>query len=251
MASTLRQVLGQSIASRADLNSLLLAARDRDVIHIDEAHELPKRLQTALYTAIDDRRLDVDWGTGPQRIPVADFTLLLSTTDEHCLAKPLRDRMKLLLRFDFYSEDELVSLLLLRSRSLGWNLQEEVFSQIARRSRGTPRQGLRLLQACRRVCRANGETTITGAHLLRACALAQIDERGLDALERKYLRRVSDGTGRLHVIASVLGVNARTVAEVIEPALIRLGLMAKDDQARRQLTAEGRIHLSNLCRKGV
>jgi holliday junction DNA helicase RuvB len=251
MASTSREVIGQSITSRADLNALLLAAEDRDVVHVDEAHELSKRLQTALYTAIDQRRLIVDWGTGPQSIPVADFTLLLSTTDEHCLLKPLRDRMRLVLRFDFYSQEELSRLLLLRSRSLHWHIDDKVIADIATRSQGTPRLALSLLKACRRVCRADGETRITTAHFQGACTLAEIDELGLGPLERRYLGSIRDGHNRLNMIASNLGTNPRTVSDVLEPALIRLGLIAKDDHARRQLTAGGRDHLANCCKKGA
>jgi Holliday junction DNA helicase RuvB len=251
MASTLHEVLGQSITSRAELNALLLAAKDRDIVHIDEAHQLSKRMQTALYMALDQKRLTVDWGTGPQSIPIEDFTVLLSTTDEHDLLRPLRDRMKLVLRFGFYSEHELTKILLLRSRSLRWSVEDEVIGEIAKRSQGTPRLALRLLQACYRVCRANGETAITAAHLQRACALAQIDELGLGPLERQYLQKVRDGSTRLNVIAAALGSNSRTVAEVVEPVLIRSGLICKDDHARRQLTAAGRDHVSNFSRNRV
>ena len=122
MASEYHEVLGQSIKGLSDLNALLLAAKDKDVIHIDEAHELEKRLQTALYLAVDRQKVLVR-GSGksgvPLGIPIADFTLLLSTTDEYCLLQPLRDRMRLTLRFDFYSADELVLVLRHRSRALG------------------------------------------------------------------------------------------------------------------------------------
>jgi Holliday junction DNA helicase RuvB len=122
---------------------------------------------------------------------------------------------------------------------------------IAQRSRGTPRLALRLLQACRRVCRAEGENAITIDHLDRACLLEQIDPLGLGPTEQQYLRILAEGTSRLNVIASRLGLPARTVAEVTEAFLIRAGLVAKDDQARRQLTAEGREHLSNNRPSGV
>ena len=106
MASGFHEVLGQSIVSPADLNALLLGARDKDLIHIDECHELLKPFQTALYLATDQRRLFIQGrraGKSPESIPLADFTLLLSTTDEYCLLQPLRDRMRLVLRFDFYT----------------------------------------------------------------------------------------------------------------------------------------------------
>jgi Holliday junction DNA helicase RuvB len=246
MASELHEVLGQSVAGPADLNAVLLGARARDVIHIDECHELPKAQQTALYMALDRKRILLNGckaGLAPQSIPLADFTLLLSSTDEYSLLQPLRDRMKLTLRFDFYSPEELVRITGNRSRALAWRLGEEVLPEIARRSRGTPRLALRLPQSCRRVCRSEGEMGITAAHLERACRLEGLDDQGLGPTEQKYLDIIAQGASRLNVIASILGLPSRTVAEVTEPYLIRAGLVVKDDQGRRQLTAEGRDHL--------
>ena len=243
MASDFHEVLGQSIKTTADLNAILLAAKQRDVVHFDEAHELDKRFQTALYLAMDQQKIVVNGGRRPQTIPIADFTLLLSTTDEYHLLQPLRDRMKLVLRFDFYSNEDLIVMLEQRTKALRWEVDESVALNIANRSKGTPRLALRLLQSCRRVCRSEGETTIRVPHLDRACDLEQIDERGLGPCEQKFLRILEDGGSRLNVIASTLGLPARTVSHVIEPFLIRAGFIVKDDQGRRQLTALGREHL--------
>ena len=122
MASDLHEVLGQTIRSPADLNALLLAAKDRDVIHIDEAHELDRSYQTALYLALDQKQVLLAGdrnGNTPSGIPLADFTLLLSTTDEYGLLQPLRDRMRLTLRFEFYAVDDLIRLLQSKCHSLG------------------------------------------------------------------------------------------------------------------------------------
>jgi Holliday junction DNA helicase RuvB len=242
MATNFHEVLGQSLTSVADLNALLLDAKDKDVIHIDEAHQLDRKYQTALYLALDKQSI-----FGGQRlvqpIPIADFTLLLSTTDEYCLLQPLRDRMKLTLRFEFYSDEELTLLLRHRCRALAWNIDEAVLPMIAQRSRGTPRLALRLLQACRRVCRADGEQDIRPVHFDRACQLEQIDCLGLGPLEQKYLTIVKDGSTRLNVIASILGLPTRTVAQVTEQYLIRAGLIDKDKSGMRQLTAKGLEHV--------
>jgi len=245
MAEDCRGVLGQSLSSLADLNALLLQASDRSVVHIDECHELDKSIQTALYLALDKRMLFIGGrGRTPQGIPIADFTLLLSTTDEYCLLQPLRDRMKLTLRFQFYSDIELAKLTYQRSVVLGWDVSEDVVPSIAKRGRGTPRIALRLLQSCRRVARSLGSETITMQHLVRACELESIDEAGLGPTEQQYLSILADGCSRLNVIASRIGLPTRTVSEVTESFLIRSGLIEKDDQGRRQLTALGRTHLS-------
>jgi Holliday junction DNA helicase RuvB len=248
MATEFHEVLGQSIANAADLNALLLSSKDLDVIHIDECHELEKSLQTALYLAIDQRKLFLGSGRSgrkPESIPIANFSLLLSTTDEYCLLQPLRDRMKLVLRFEYYSIEELTEIVRHRSRALSWDIESDALPLIAQRARGTPRLALRLFQAARRVARAEGDTLVTQRHLDRACLLEQTDILGLGAVEQRYLRLLHDGPTRLNVLASVLGLPARTISHVTEPFLIRAGLITKDDQGRRQLTSAGREHLAS------
>ena len=244
MATDFHEIIGQSIACPADLNAFLLTAKEKSVCHIDEAHELKKEYQTALYLALDQRKLFMGGGKSIQSLPIADFTLLLSTTEEYSLLAPLRDRMRLILRFEFYSDDELATVLRHRAKCLRWEVEESVLLLIASRSRGTPRLALRLLQACHRVCRSQGETSITQDHLDRACGLEQIDELGLGPIEQKYLSILADGPKRLNVIASLIGLNSRTISQVTEQFLIRAGLVTKDDAGRRQLTGVGYEHVS-------
>jgi Holliday junction DNA helicase RuvB len=246
MGTDYHELLGQSITSVADLNAVLLSAKDRDVILVDEAHELEKPLQTALYLALDKRKVIVQGsrkGTTPIGIPVADFTLLLATTDEYQLLQPLRDRMRLVLRFQPYTVEELVQILRHRLRALGWGFEEAVLPEVARRSRGVPRLALRLAQAAHRVARSVAESVITLADLERACLLEGIDDLGLGPTEQQYLRILLEGPTRLNVLASRLGLPSRTVADVCEPFLVRAGMVVKDEQGRRNLTAEGRQHL--------
>src|SRR5439155_11674520 len=131
-----------------------------------------------------------------------------------------------------------------RSRALRWEIDDDVLPLIAQRSRGTPRLALRLFQASRRVARAESETVVTQRHLDRACRLEQTDALGLGPIEQKYLRLLADGPTRLNVLASILALPPRTISHVTEPFLIRAGLITKDDQGRRQLTAGGREHLA-------
>ena len=247
LAVTTHEALGQSLKSTSDLNALLLGAGDGDLVFVDECHELPKVHQTALYLALDRRKILVRGCSGFQSLPLANFSLLLGTTDEFCLLQPLRDRMKLVLRFDFYSVEELSKIVQHRSKALGWHLEEALLPLIAQRARGTPRLALRLLQACWRVCRAGGEEKIALRHLEKACALEHLDELGLGPVEQKYLRSLAEGASRLNVLGSMLGSPTRTLSTVIEPFLLRAGLIAKDDGGRRQLTGLGREHLAKSC----
>jgi Holliday junction DNA helicase RuvB len=246
------EVLGQSIKNIGDLNALLLAAGDKEVVFIDEVHQLPKVLQTALYLALDKRQIIVKGGRSFTSLPLAEFTLLLGTTDEYSLLQPLRDRMRLILRFEFYAVEELVKIVRQRAKALAWNLLDEGLpALIAQRGRGTPRLALRLLQACHRVCRSEGERAISPHHFRTACALEQLDDLGLGPTEQAYLRALAEGASRLNVLASMSGLPARTVSCVVEPFLLRTGLMVKDDRGRRQLTARGQAHLSKSCPEGV
>jgi Holliday junction DNA helicase RuvB len=248
MATNFHEVLGQSLNSPAELHALLLNAKPRDIIFIDEAHEMKKPFQTALYLALDKQKVFIKTGSGvAEGIPIADFTLLLATTDEFCLLQPLRDRMKLVLRYEFYSDDELAKVVRHRSQALGWNVDGDVLPQIACRSRGTPRLALRLLQSCHRVARSLGEDAITAAHLDRACQLEEIDDLGLGPNEQTYLRLLAAGPTRLNVLASTLALPTRTVSQVVEQFLIRSGLIVKDRNGLRELTAKGREHVSNAC----
>jgi Holliday junction DNA helicase RuvB len=247
LAADFHEVLGQAVTSVADLNALLLAARDKDIIHIDECHELQRPFQTALYLALDKGTVFARSRQAPAGIPISSFTLLLSTTDEYALLAPLRDRMKLTLRFEYYSDEELTQLLRHRCKALGWEVDEAVLPLIAQRSRGIPRWALRWLQASRRVCRAVGEQVITQAHWERACVLEQVDDLGLGPLERKYLSIVAEGSTRLNVVASILGLPTRTVSGVTEQFLIRAGLIEKDKAGLRELTAKGREHWQRTC----
>ena len=251
LATTIHEALGQSLKSTSDLNALLLGAGDGEIIFIDECHELPKIHQTALYLALDKRKILVRGGKSFYSLPLANFSLLLGTTDEFCLLQPLRDRMRLLLRFEFYTVEELVKIVTHRAKALRWHLDESLPPLIAQRGRGTPRLALRLLQACHRVSRAGGQEQITADHLRQACELERLDDLGLGPLEQRYLKCVAEGATRLNVLGSVLGLPTRTLSSVTEPFLLRAGLVAKDDSGRRQLTDLGRAHLSKSCPDSV
>jgi Holliday junction DNA helicase RuvB len=240
-----KEVLGQTLRTPADLNALLLSATDKSIVFVDESDTLPIPIQTALYLALDKRMLFISSGGSVQSLPLADFTLLLATTEEYGMLQPLRDRCRLTLRFQFYCEEDLARMILVRARSLGWGIAEECVPSIARRSRGTPRVAFNILQSCRLVSRSEGEDTITPAHLQKACTLSGIDSLGLYlATDLKYLTLLLDGEKAVNVLASHLGLPTRTVTTVVEPFLIRSGLIEKGKQSKRFLTAKGKEHLN-------
>lgn len=247
MAVEMHTVMGLSIGHISDLNSLLLGASDKDIIYINECDSLKPEFQVALYMAIDQGKLVLSGsksGRSPQSIRIPDVTFLLDTNFEFSLLPALRDRMKQTLYVPFYEQDELAEILRRRVRALRWSVEDEVCPLLASLAKGTPRQVLRLLSASHRVSRSQEESTVTLAHAKRAVALEGLDAMGLSAIEQAYLRVVAEGASRLNVISSRIGMATRSVQTVIEPFLIRSGLIVKDD-SRRQLSAKGREHLSN------
>ena len=244
LAVELHETLGQAISGPAELNMLLLSAKHNELIHIDEIHELPTQQQTALFLALDQRKLIVQSGNGQTSIPLSNFSFLLSTTDPHKVLPPLRERMRLVLELDYLTEAELIEVVRQRSRALAWAIEDDALPAIAFRGRGVPRIALRILQSSRRVARSEGENVVTLAHVQRACQLDRIDELGLTSQEQKYLQLLGTKSLRLNVLASVLGMAPRTLSEVIEPFLVRSGLLIKDKNGLRQLTQDGMDHLS-------
>ena len=243
LAVPIKEVTGLAVRNPADLNSLLLSATDKSIVFIDEADTMSIPTQTQLMVALTSGRLSLSSGGGVRSLPLADFTLLLATTEEYGLLQPLRDRMRLTLRFQLYCEEDLQRMVEVRARSLGWGIAGECIAEIARRSRGTPRIAFNILQACRYVCRSDGSATIQQVHLTKACELTGIDPLGLNlATDVAYMSLLEDGDKPLNVLASCLGLPSRTISTVIEPFLIRSGLIEKGKQGRA-LTGKGREHL--------
>ena len=239
MAVGFTEFLGQSLRKPAELNALLLQQTDHSIVHIDECHELPKAQQTQLYRAIDRRLIDMASGGSVQSLPVADFTLLLSTTDAYGLLEPLRNRMKLSLAFCHSDLDELEHIVRTRARGLSWQVEDDLFALIAERSQDTPRKALALLESAHRYCRSKAEDVITREHLEQACRMENITSLGLGSTDQAYLRLLADGPKRLNVLASLIGVPSRTLSSVNEPFLLRKGFITKDDSSRRCLTPKG------------
>jgi holliday junction DNA helicase RuvB len=236
------EILGQSITTVAELNAQLLDLPANSILFIDESGLLDEKLQVTLYLALDQKRvvLQMDRNSAPISIPIADFTLIMATTDEHELLSPLIQRCKLVLRFQFYSNDELVEILENRLEQLNWQCDLQILPEIAKRARGTPRIALRLLEAAYRVSRSTNEDKIELFHFQKAVDLEGINPYGCGINEQKYLQALLEGPKRLNVISSMIGLPARTVSQTIEPYLVRKNMVTKDDQSRRVITDFGR-----------
>jgi Holliday junction DNA helicase RuvB len=244
LATNIHEELAQNIASPGQLRGLLMMLEPGDCVFVDELHELPSMAQTTLYRALEEGRLFL----GKDRKPIAlsPFTFIGATTETYALAKPLRDRFKIVLHLTHYEPAELAELVRQRARRLGWPVSEVAIEGIAVRGRNTPRLALRLLEAARRHQLAENATEITEDHLLRMCRIEGYDLLGLDILERRYMEIVRDAQGplRLNLIATQMSLPRKTVEGIIESELIRLGLVTKTADGMRILTTTGTAHLA-------
>jgi Holliday junction DNA helicase RuvB len=245
LCGPLKECLGQTLGLGEDVYALLMGLAPDSVLFIDESHLLSPFVQTILFRAIEEQKLYVPKGPVSSKytaVPLNRFTTILATTDEHSLLPPLRDRMKLTLRFTYYEASELAELCRQRAHALRWNVETEVFNLIAQRSKGTPRFAIRLLEGGYRTARAEGADAITVAHFHRTCQLEGLDAAaGLDKTEQEYLKllaRSPDKPVRLNVISSVVGLPSKTIADVTEKFLLRDGLIIRSDSGRT-LTEKG------------
>jgi Holliday junction DNA helicase RuvB len=180
------------------------------------------------------------------KLGLHDFTLVAATTDEFAILPPLRDRFQLILPFTWYEPDVLAKIVAQHAAGRQIHLDDGVDIEIACRSRGTPRLALRLLEACHRLTRSEGANTITTGHFEKTVELEGVDDLGLGPDEQKYLQYLASKPGqavRLFTLASALGLHTRTVQEVIEPFLLRVGLIERTEKGRL-ITPAGLEHLA-------
>ena len=246
LAVPFTEVLAQSVTNTAELNNLLMSAAE-GILFLDEIHLLNPTQQHSLLQVIDKRRIFLSGGKCVTSVPVSDFTLVGATTDPDGLIQPLLDRFRMVLHLDYYSEDELAEVVRQRCKALSWDHEPELLIEIAQRGRGTPRIALRLLQSANRVCSSESCDTITVKHLTRACEIERISGLGLDHVQQKYLRLLSNGPVRLNVLSSMLGLSTKAITKTIEPFLLRSEMVVKSDGGQRQLSEAGRDHLNEMC----
>ena len=253
-----RATSGPVIQRAGDLAAILTNLQPRDVLFIDEIHRLQPAIEEVLYPAMEDFQLDLIIGEGPAarsvRIDLAPFTLVGATTRAGLLATPLRDRFGIPLRLVFYTPQELELIVSRGAEKLGFRLTAAGAREIARRSRGTPRIAGRLLRRVRDFALVQGhdpvDETIADASLLRL----EVDRIGLDAMDRRYLRRMAEHHGGgpvgVETLAAALAEARDTLEDVVEPYLIQEGLVLRTSRGR-MLGERGWRHLGLTPPAGV
>jgi len=235
-----RATSGPILAKAGDLAAILTNLEPRDVLFIDEIHRLAPTVEEILYPAMEDHVLDLIIGEGPSarsvRIDLAPFTLVGATTRAGLLATPLRDRFGIPLRLEFYSPEELVKVILGAARKMGAAVAEDGAREIATRSRGTPRVAGRLLRRVRDFADAEGATVIDQLVAARALARLEVDEAGLDSLDRRFLKALIENYGGgpvgMDTLAAAIAEARDAVEDVIEPYLLQQGFIQRTPRGR-------------------
>ncbi|WP_395649559.1 Holliday junction branch migration DNA helicase RuvB [Brevundimonas sp.] len=235
-----RATSGPILAKAGDLAAILTNLEPRDVLFIDEIHRLAPTVEEILYPAMEDHVLDLIIGEGPSarsvRIDLAPFTLVGATTRAGLLATPLRDRFGIPLRLEFYTPDELVRVITGAARKLGAPIDDDGAREIASRARGTPRVAGRLLRRVRDFAEAEGAPVINRIVAARALARLEIDEAGLDANDRRFLKALIENYGGgpvgMDTLAAAIAEARDAVEDVIEPYLLQQGFIQRTPRGR-------------------
>jgi holliday junction DNA helicase RuvB len=240
MGAALRLTSGPALERAGDLAAILSNLVEGDVLFIDEIHRIARPAEEMLYLAMEDFRVDVMVGKGPGAtsiaLEIAPFTLVGATTRSGQLTSPLRDRFGFTAHMEFYSAAELTTVITRSAAILGIDLQPDGATEIAGRSRGTPRIANRLLRRVRDYAQVRADGRITREIARAALAVYDVDQLGLDRLDRSVLsalcRSFGGGPVGLTTLAVAVGEEATTVEEVCEPFLVRVGMLARTRQGR-------------------
>ena len=240
MNSNIKITSGPAIEKAGDLAALLTNLSENDVLFIDEIHRLNKNVEEILYPALEDYSLDIIIGKGPTaksiRIDLPKFTLIGATTKAGALTTPLRDRFGIVERLELYNTDDIESIVKRSSAILNIDITEEASREIAMRSRGTPRIANRILKRVRdyALVLADGNVDLKLAKI--ALNKLEIDELGLDNIDRKILETIilkyAGGPVGLETLATTVGEEIETIEDVYEPYLMQIGFMARTPRGR-------------------
>jgi Holliday junction DNA helicase RuvB len=250
IGSELHLVSGPGIERKGDLAAVLTNLKPRDVLFIDEIHRMHITVEEILYSAMEDFRLDILIGQGASartmQIDLAPFTLIGATTRSGLLSNPLRDRFMAHLNFDFYAPETLAVILANNAKKMNLNLLGDAKLEIARRARGTPRIANRILRRVRDFALVKGSKEVEMREVNSALELLDIDNLGLDNMDRKILSVMKNyyqgGPVGIEALSATLGEDKQTIEEVYEPYLLKEGLILR--------TPRGRV-LSELALKHI
>ena len=240
LGSELHLVSGPAIEKKGDIAAVLTNLKPRDVLFIDEIHRMHITVEEILYSAMEDFRLDILIGQGASartmQIDLAPFTLIGATTRSGLLSNPLRDRFMAHLNFDFYEPEKIALIIINNARKMGIDLSDEAKLQIAKRSRGTPRIANRILRRVRDFALVNGSRQVELKQVNAALKLLDIDDLGLDSMDRRILAVMKDfyqgGPVGIDALSATLGEDKQTIEEVYEPYLLKQGLLLRTPRGR-------------------
>ena len=235
-----RTTSGPVLEKAGDLAAMLTNLKEREVLFIDEIHRMAATIEEILYPALEDYELDIVIGQGPGarsvKVPLQPFTLIGSTTRAGLLTAPLRSRFGIVHRLDFYTDADLEVIVRRSARILGTPILDEAASEIARRSRGTPRIANRLLRRVRDYAqvRAKGEITLPVTHA--ALAMLEVDAHGFDEIDRRLLRTIIEKFGGgpvgVNTIAAAISEEKDAIEDIYEPFLIQIGFIDRTPRGR-------------------
>jgi Holliday junction DNA helicase RuvB len=236
----IRTVAGPALERKGDMAAILTSLEERDVLFVDEIHRLNRAVEEILYPALEDFRLDIIVGQGPAArtltLDLPPFTLVGATTRTGLLTTPLRDRFGITYRLDLYTGEELARIVRRSARILGVETEDEAAREIARRARGTPRVANRILRRVRDVAEVRHDGVVTLDVAREALGLLEVDEHGLERIDRELLRAIAHKFGGgpvgLSTLAVTLGEEPETIEDVYEPYLLQLGLIQRTPRGR-------------------
>lgn len=245
-----RSTSGPVLAKAGDLAAILTNLEPRDVLFIDEIHRLNPAVEEILYPAMEDFELDLVIGEGPSarsvKIALSPFTLVGATTRSGLITTPLRDRFGIPIRLNFYSPEELVSIVERGARVLSFDLTKDGAREIAGRARGTPRIAGRLLKRVRDFASVAGHAKVDAKIADAALTRLEVDGRGLDAFDKRYLKTIAESFGGgpvgVETIAAALGEARDAIEEIVEPFLMQQGFVQRTPRGRL-LTGQAFAHL--------
>jgi Holliday junction DNA helicase RuvB len=236
----IKTTTGPMLERQGDLAAILTNLSDKDILFIDEIHRLPRVVEEVLYSAMEDYKLDIIIGQGPNartlKINLPRFTLIGATTRTGLLTSPLRDRFGVINRLEFYKVSELKQIVIRSARLLEIEIRDDAALEIARRSRGTPRIANRLLKRVRDFAQVKGDGIIDMGITQHALSALNVDKLGLDEIDRKLLltliEKFNGGPAGIDAVAAALREDKETIEDVYEPYLLQEGLLERTARGR-------------------